>query len=239
MLFRPLTFHCTRFSVSIFTSLIILAWESPLGSAPQTVGCPARTRPHHHLGGGRVAGRGRRRTVHGDGVPVCCWWDEGRDMVGRGMGRGEGSGAGSGSGRGTGLGLGEGALQGTGAPGARLPLVREVVRDALDVHVRHIAKTIDWFPRGPFFRRFAGPWFIGRTGHCSLGTRGRSVPLGVCLRRDSSCDFVTGLRLRCFRRLKAELGGLSVYAGGHCSRCVYDHRSTGLLKGSPVLSLVS
>ena len=58
-------------------------------------------------------------------------------MVGRGMGRGEGSGAGSGSGRGLGLGLGEGegALQGTGVPGARLPLVREVVRDALDVHV--------------------------------------------------------------------------------------------------------
>ena len=66
-------------------------------------------------------------------------------MVGRGMGRGEGSGAGSGSGRGLGLGLGEGegALQGTGVPGARLSLVREVVRDALDVHVRHIAKTID------------------------------------------------------------------------------------------------
>ena len=101
-------FHCTRFSVSIFTSLIILAWESPLGRAPQAVGCPARTRPHHHLGGGRVAGRGRRRTVHGDEVPVCGRWDEGRDVVGRGMGRGEGSGAGSGSGRGLGLGLGEG-----------------------------------------------------------------------------------------------------------------------------------
>ena len=109
-------------------------------------------------------------------------------MVGRGMGRGEGSGAGSGSGRGLGLGLGEGegALQGTGVPGARLPLVREVVRNTVDVHVRHVAKTIDWFPRGPFFRRFAGPWLVGRTGHCSLGTRGRSVPLGVCLRRDRS-----------------------------------------------------
>ena len=58
-------------------------------------------------------------------------------MVGRGMGRWGGSGAGSGSGRGLGLGLGEveGALQGTGVPGARLPLVREVVRNTVDVHV--------------------------------------------------------------------------------------------------------
>ena len=64
---------------------------------------------HHHLGGGRVAGRGRRRTVHGDRVPVCGRWDNGRDMVGRGMGKGKGSGAGSGSGRGLGLGFGEGA----------------------------------------------------------------------------------------------------------------------------------
>ena len=92
-------------------------------------------------GGGRVAGRGRRRTVHGDGVPVCGRWDKGRDVVGRGMGRGEGSGAGSGSGRGLGLGLGEGegALQGTGFPGARPPFVR----DTVNVHVRNIAKTTD------------------------------------------------------------------------------------------------
>ena len=96
----------------------------------------------------------------------------------------------AGRGLGLGLGEGEGALQGTGVPGARLPLVREVVRDALDVYVRHVAKTIDWFPSSPFFRRFAGPWLVGRTGHCSLETRGRSVPLGVCLRRDSSCDFL-------------------------------------------------
>ena len=162
-------------------------------------------------------------------------------MVGRGRGRGEGSGAGAGSGRGLGLGLGEGegALQGMGVPGARPPLVGEVVRDAVNVHVRNIAKTTDWFPRGPFFRRFGGPWLIGRMGHCSLGTRGRSVPPGVCLRRDRSCDFVTGLRLRCFGRLKAGLGGLCACAGGHCSRCVNNHRRTGLLKGSPVLSLVS
>ena len=93
------------------------------------------------LGGGRVAGRGRLRTVYGDGVPVCGRWDKGRDVVGRGMGRGEGSGAGSGSGRGLGLGLGEGdgALQGTGVPGARPPFVR----DTVNVHVRNIAKTTD------------------------------------------------------------------------------------------------
>ena len=218
--------HCTRFSVSIFTSLFIFAWETSLGRALQAFGCLASTRLHYHLGGGRVAGRGRRRTVHGGGVLVCCRWDKGWDMVGRGMGRGEGLGAGSGSGRGLGLGLGEGegALQGTGVPGARLPLVGEVVRDA--------AKTTDWFHRGPFFRRFAGPWLIGRTGHCSLGTRGRSVPLGVCLRRDRAVTL--SLAFGC-----AGLGGLCVCAGGHCSRCVYNHRRTGLLKGSPVLSLVS
>ena len=62
-----------------------------------------------------------------------------------------------------------------------------------------------------------------------FGTRGRSVPLGVCLRRDRSCDFVTGLWLRWFGRLKAELGGLCICAGGHCSRWVNYHRSTGLL----------
>ena len=109
------------------------------------------------------------------------WW------VGEwGGGRGRARDRDRAGGLGLGLGEGEGALQGTGVPGARLPLVREVVRNTVDVHVRHVAKTIDWFPRGPFFRRFAGPWLVGRTGHCSLGTRGRSVPLGVCLRRDRS-----------------------------------------------------
>ena len=47
------------------------------------------------------------------------------------------------------------------------------------------------------------------------GTRWRSVPLGVCLRRDRSCDFVTGLRLRCFFRFLAGPEGLCICAGGH------------------------
>ena len=112
-------------------------------------------------------------------------------------------------------------------------------RDLLSSEIRSMSMSetlLKRLTRGPFFRRFAGPWLIGRTGHCSLGARGQSVPLGVCLRRDRSC--VTGLRLRWFGRLKAELGGLCICVGGHCSRCVYYHRSTGLLKGSPVLSIV-
>ena len=68
----------------------------------------------------------------------------------------------------------------SGVPGARLPLVREVVRDTVNVHVRNITKSTEWVPRGPFFRRFAGPWLVGRTGHCSLGACS-SMNFGHCL----------------------------------------------------------
>ena len=81
--------------------------------------------------------------------------------AGVGWGRGEGAGVGPGGGFGWGRGRGRGTLQGTGVPGAWLLLVREVARNYINVNVRNGAKTIDFFPRGPFFRRFAGPWRLG------------------------------------------------------------------------------
>ena len=159
---------------------------------------------------------------------------------GKGKGVGVWCGIGIGPGIGAGIGRGGGGAQRNGCSwSATSSSRRGSPRCCQCPSPRNIAITTDWFPRGPFFRRFAGPWLTGRMGHCSFWTRGRSVPLGVCLRRDRSCDFVTGLRLRCFGRLKARLGGLCVCAGGHCSRCVYNHRLTDLLKVSPVLSLVS
>ena len=97
-------------------------------------------------------------------------------MVGRGSGRGEGSGAGSGSGRGLGLGLGEGGGALQVFLGRDFLLFGEVVRDAVNVHVRNIAKTTDWFPRGPFFRRLRALGLSAGRDTAPLGLEG-----GVCL----------------------------------------------------------
>ena len=98
LLFTPLIFHCTRFSMSIFTSLFGLAWKTSLGRAPQVFSCSARRLClHHHCGGCRVTGRRRRRTIHWAWIPVRLgsggvgeegWrreWDRDRDQ---GYGRG-------------------------------------------------------------------------------------------------------------------------------------------------------
>ena len=47
LLFTPLIFHCTRFSVSIFTNLFGLAWETSLGRAPAGLEllCPRPSSP--------------------------------------------------------------------------------------------------------------------------------------------------------------------------------------------------
>ena len=85
---------------------------------------------------------------------------EKRDGFGSGSGMGKGGGGGSRTRVRIWVGEGEGAWGGC-FPGAWLLLVREVARNYINVHVRDGAKTIDFFPRGPFFRRFAGPWRLG------------------------------------------------------------------------------
>ena len=90
------------FCGSIFISLFIfrLAWETSLGRAPQAFSCSARTRLHHHSGGGWVAGRKRQRTVHGAWVPFRLGGSEKRDGVGSGTGGRAGLRIGIGTGKG-------------------------------------------------------------------------------------------------------------------------------------------
>ena len=105
--------------------------------------------------------------------------------------------------------------------------------DDFRVHVWSRAK--DFYPRGLFFQKFTSPWlFTWTTWHCSVGT-----PLGVLtLWNGRRLDFATGLGLHCWCKLTAGLEGLCEGAGGHWSRCLYDHPSMSLLKQSSMLSLV-
>ena len=77
---------CSRYSPLYFfcpsTSALLSAICSAAPILPQPFSFAGSNQDH--LGGGRVAGRGRWRTVHGDGVLVCCRWDKGWDMVGQG-----------------------------------------------------------------------------------------------------------------------------------------------------------